>query len=157
VHTESTPNELMRMLSQRSNLDKFLHGHPNACWANTISSLAKHTRKGFNRLLSKRMNWLHRLVSQRINFSEKEGWTAWWSIHLIYGGEHSSTEGRLKYEGGDSWWWNKSVERCLLIYIQSLYEGKWEGVGPWKSRVFWVLCACVHKITYAPIFLSPCT
>jgi hypothetical protein len=19
------------------------------------------------------------------------------------------------------------------------YEGKWEGVGPWKSRLFWVL------------------
>ncbi len=32
------------------------------------------------------------------------------------------------------------------------YLGKWEGVGPWKSRVFWALnrsarAAQVHKVT----------
>ncbi len=25
------------------------------------------------------------------------------------------------------------------IYSVRYYEGKWEGVGPWKSRVFWAL------------------
>jgi len=73
----------------------------------TISLLADHTCKRFNHLLSKSMNWFHRLVSQWKNFYEKWGGTAWWSIHLIYGGGDSSTEGtrlrrrRLIYGGGD--------------------------------------------------------
>ncbi len=91
-HTVSTPNALMRMLSQRS---KFLHGHPKACWANTktISSLAEHTWNRFNRLLSiSRIYWW---ANGEI-FLKKERWTAWWSRlwrwRLIYGGRDSSTE-----------------------------------------------------------------
>jgi hypothetical protein len=53
-HTECTPNKFLRILSQRSNFDSLIHGHPNECWANaeTISSLTEHTRKQFHRLRS---------------------------------------------------------------------------------------------------------
>ncbi len=137
-HTESTPDELMRMLSQRSNLDKFLHGHPNACWANTktISSLAEHTWKRFNRLLSiSRIEFIAWWANGEI-FLKKEGWTAWWSILLIYGGGDLSMEeetrlwrGRFLYGGGDSstegkthFFWDggkKPLKVVDLLYIFS--------------------------------------
>jgi hypothetical protein len=31
---------------------------------------------------------------------------------------------------------------CVYIH----YEGKWEGVGPWNSRVFWALGNSIEPI-----------
>ena len=36
---------------------------------------------------------------------------------------------------------------CNAFYAGSIhYKGKWEGVGPWKSRVFWVLWNGIEPI-----------
>ncbi len=71
-YTESTTNKFSRMLSQRSNLDSFYIGHPNACWTNaeTISSLAEHTRKRFHRWLSIRGIKVEYLGHHRIRLSK---------------------------------------------------------------------------------------
>jgi hypothetical protein len=104
-----------------------------AGWAymETISSLAEHKRK-----------WFHRLLSKWRNFSDKRGVNfivvdpfRLRKERLVYGGGDSSTEGKINLQRGrlfywredfstegDThffWWWNKTVESCLLIYFFS--------------------------------------
>jgi hypothetical protein len=68
---------------------QFLHGHPNTCWANAaISSLDVHTRKQCHHWLSL---WGNNFIACSAN--GEMGWTAWWSIHLVYGEGGSFTEG----------------------------------------------------------------
>jgi hypothetical protein len=38
--------------------------------------------------------------------------------------------------------------QCVMLFDAGSihYLGKWEGVGPWKSRVFWALCNGIEPI-----------
>jgi hypothetical protein len=96
-HTEHPPYEFSSNAQCSMKFRQFLYGHLNVCWAyaETILSHAEHTRNEFYRTLSMRRNnfvahW--GAYSETIFiawwafFLQKEGWTAWWSIHLLYGG-----------------------------------------------------------------------
>jgi hypothetical protein len=41
--------------------------------------------------------------------------------------------------------------RQILVY----YEGKWDEVGPWKSRLFWYLWNCIEPLGECPLGPKP--